>query len=601
MEIWSAKTQLAAQNWNTRLIATYDPVLKQGIPFEWNSSLAPNGIYIGTPLGSTLVTFPPDTNGQDVLQYLRGDNSLEKRNGGQFRNRTTKLGDIVASAPLYVGPPNGLTQTADYFTFAQANPNRPPVIYVGANDGMLHAFDAATGNERFAYVPNGVFNKLVKLVDPYYNQSHQFYVNGSPRAADVKYASDGTWHTVLVGTEAGGGNSVFALDVTDPASLTTEAKVAQAVLWDFTDPDMGLTFSEPEIVSTDAGWMVMVGNGYNSPNQKPVLYGLDPQTGAIMAKVDLCAAVPTACNTTLANGLSSVAVVNTYGQVSTPANVAYAGDLQGNVWRVDISDPSPANWIVSVLYQTRDPGGAIQPITTVPAVTLNPSFPNLLGTMVFVGTGELLGIGDLATTQLQTMYGIYDPPTGASPPVGFSGIPTRANLVGQGLANETVGTVQARTIPSPASVPLPTTSSPGKRGWYVDLSLASGERIITDPEIESGGGVVFTTYQPNANQCTGGGNAWLMVLNFATGGAFALPELDVNGDGALNSSDVGASGNIPVGMSLGSVYASTPTLLPSGGGIGGTNKLTSVSTGNVDSVLDRGRAKQRISWWEVRH
>jgi type IV pilus assembly protein PilY1 len=464
----------------------------------------------------------------------------------------------------------------------------------------------------------------VKLVDPYYNQSHQFFVNGSPRAADVKF-SDLSWHTVLVGTEGAGGSSVFALDVTAPQTLTTEALLAKAVLWEFTDSDMGLTFSEPEIVNTAAGWMVVVGNGYNSPNEKPVLYGINPETGARLAKVDLCAAVPTACNTAVANGLSSVAVVNSYGQVSAPANIAYAGDLQGNVWRVDISDPNPTNWIVSVLYQTRDPSGVVQPITTVPAVTLNANFPKLLGTMVYVGTGALLSLADLSTTQTQTMYGIYDAPTGASPPTAFSGIPTRANLQQQILQQETVpvpvtinptGQEPVRTIYNPVQ-PLPLPPAAGaKRGWYIDLAVRQanppgppigpildiGERIVTDPEIESGGGLVFTTYQPNTNSCIGGGNAWLMVLNFATGATFPQPELDVNGDGKLNNSgDVPGSGNVPVGMSLGAVYASTPTLLPSGGGIGGTNKLTSLSNGSVDSVLDRGRAKQRISWWEVRH
>jgi len=597
--VWSAQTQLDAQAPTARLIATWDPVAKAGTPFSWNPALAPAGISATTALGVALSSFPPDTNGQDVLDYLRGNNAKEQRNGGPFRNRTHKLGDIVSSAPLYVGAPNGMTQTPDYLAFATTNANRTPVVYVGANDGMLHAFDAATGTERFAYVPNGVFNNLVKLANPSYNAQHQYFVDGSPRVADVKFASDGSWHTLLVGTEGAGGNSVFALDVSAPDSLLTEAQVAQAVLWEFSDADMGLTFSEPEIVTTAAGWMVMVGNGYNSLNQKPVLYGIDPQSGALLAKVDLCAAVPAACNSAVANGLSSVAVVNSYGQVSAAANVAYAGDLQGNVWRVDITDPNPANWIVSVMFQATDPSGAPQPITTVPAVTLNPRFPNLLGTMVYVGTGQLLGILDLSTTQIQTMYGIYDPPTGATPPTGFAGIPTRTNLQPQVLANESVNGVSVRTVPTPSTVTLPPTAG-AVRGWYIDLSLTAGERVIADPEIEAGGGVVFTTYQPSSSTCSGGGSAWLMVLNFATGAAFPLPELDVSGDGKLNQGDLPASGNVPVGMLLGPVYASTPTLLPGGGAFGGTNKLTSLSSVGVKSVLDRGQAKQRISWWEVR-
>jgi type IV pilus assembly protein PilY1 len=599
-QIWSAQAQLDAQGWNARLIATWDPVANAGTPFRWNPALAPAGISPTTGLGTALSSFPADTNGQDVLQYIRGSNAQEQHNHGPFRNRTHKLGDIVFSAPLYVGAPNGMTQTADYFAFVTAHANRSPIVYLGANDGMLHAFDAATGTERFAYIPNGVFNNLVKLANPFYNAQHQYFVNGSPRVADVKFASDGSWHTVLAGTEGAGGRTVFALDVSAPDSFVTEAQVAQAVLWEFSDADMGLSFSEPEIVTTAAGWMVMVGNGYNSPNQKPVLYGINPQTGAIMAKVDLCAAVPAACNTAVANGLSSVAVVNSYGQVSAAANVAYAGDLQGNVWRVDLTDPNPANWIVSVMFQTIDPSGVPQPITTVPAVTLNPNFPNLLGTMVYVGTGQLLGIPDLSTTQIQSMYGVYDPPTGATPPIGFAGIPNRANLQQQVLANESVNGISVRTVPTPSAVPLPPTAG-AVRGWNMDLSLTPGERVIADPEIESGGGVVFTTYLPNSSFCSGGGSAWLMVLNFATGAAFPLAELDVNGDAKLDQTDVPASGNNPVGMLLGPVYASTPTLLPGGGAVGGMNKLTSLSSVGVKSVLDRGRAKQRISWWEVRH
>ena len=606
LQLWSAATQIDAQDWNNgRLIATWDPLANNGqgggTPFRWtNGNGATQGIAQNTALGLALQAFVPDPSGKDVVNFLRGDSSQEVRNGGQFRNRTHKLGDIVSSAPLYIGPPQGLAQTSDYFTFAAMNQNRTPVIYVGANDGMLHALNANTGNEMFAYIPHGVYNNLIKLVNPFYNSMHLFFVNGSPRSADVKYASDNSWHTVLVTALGAGGNALFALDVSAPDAIVSggEAALAAAALWEFSDVDMGNSFSEPAIVNTSDGYMVIVGNGYNSANQKPVLYGIEPQHGTMLAKVDLCAKVAGVCNPALANGLSTVTAVNSYGQVSAPANTVYAGDLQGNVWRVDISSNNPANWVVSVIYQTRDALNNIQPITTAPAVTLNPQFPQLLGTMVNVGTGQFLGVADLSTTGLQSMYGIFDPPTNSAPPLGFTGIPTRTNLVQQALANDvTAGGVQVRVVASALPVTLPQPN----RGWFVDLSLAVGERIITDPEIESGGGVVFTTYQPNTSQCVGGGSAWLMVLNYATGGAFPLPELDTNNDGKLDSSDVGASGANPVGMSLGPVYASAVTFLPSGAGTGGTMKLTSVSSNNVDSVLDRGRAKQRISWWEIRH
>ncbi|HEY6484012.1 MAG TPA: PilC/PilY family type IV pilus protein [Steroidobacteraceae bacterium] len=596
--LWRAQAQLDGQAWDAgRIIATWDPVARAGTPFRWTPALAPAGISATTVLGTALQTFPPDTNGQDVLHFLRGSSAQEVRNGGQFRNRTHKLGDIVGSAPVYVGKPTGFTQTAAYFTFSTLHAARSPMVYIGANDGMLHGFDATTGAERFAFIPNGVFNNLVSLANPYYNENHQFYVNGSPVVADVQFSSDGTWHTVLVANEGAGGKTLFAMDVTDPDSINTEPVLSSRILWEFSDVDMGLSFSEPAFANTINGWMVLFGNGYNSANQKPVLYMVNPQTGATQAKVDLCAAVAGVCNAALANGLSSVTAINSFGQVSAFADTVYAGDLQGNVWRVDISNPNPALWVVKVIYQARDAGGAIQPITTVPAVTLNPQYPALLGTMIMVGTGQLLGYPDLTTTGVQTLYGIYDAPTGAAPPVGFAGIPNRTNLVQQTLVAAVVSGVNVRIEPTVNPVALP-----GQRGWYLDFNLASGERIVTDPKIESGGGVVLTTYQPNTSSCTGGGNAWLMVLNYATGGSFPLPELDVNGDGKLDNNDMSGNNN-PVGMSLGAVYASSATIAASSSCTTAAcnHKMAAVSSVKIASVADRGSGKQRTAWWEVRH
>ena len=235
-----------------------------------------------------------------MLQYLRGDKSLE-RPTGQFRDRSHILGDIVDSNPAYIGPSNEGIQSASYVSFAASTANRTPVLYIGANDGMLHAFDVSPplpapgsptmGTELFAYIPRGVYANLINLVNPYYNAQHRFFVNGSPQAGDVQFSSDSTWHSLLVGTEAAGGNSVYALDVTNPALINSEPALANAVLWDFTDVYMGLGFSMPVIANTSYGWLVLVGNGYNSPNQKPILYALDPQYGTIVTKVDLCAAV----------------------------------------------------------------------------------------------------------------------------------------------------------------------------------------------------------------------------------------------------------------------------------------------------------------------
>jgi type IV pilus assembly protein PilY1 len=614
--VWSAQTQLDLQG--SRLIDTWDPVSGLSAPFEWTSGTPTHGIASSTVLGQDLETFTADTSGSDVLQYLRGSRAQEVRNGGKFRNRSHLLGDIVDSNPAYIGPSNETIQSASYISYAASTLTRPPVIYIGADDGMLHAFDVVTGNERFAYIPRGVYGNLIKLVSPYYNAQHQFFVNGSPQSADVQF-SDASWHTVLVGTEAQGGNSVFALDVTNPAGVTSESTLANTVLWDFIDTDMGLGFSNPAVASTTSGWQVFVGNGYNSTNQKPFLYALNPQTGVIDAKVDLCGAVPTACNLSASNGLSSVIAVNSGGQSAGGANLVYAGDLQGNLWRVDVSNAIPANWVVSVLFQARDALGNPQPITTKPVASLNPKYPQVLGTMVMFGTGQFLGVPDLSNENTQSIYGIYDPPGGYT----MSTIPKRApsgSVVQETLQTAYIGTQQVRIITGTAA------NIPTNEGWYIDLNVpsGSGERVVNDPRLESGGELILTTYTPIApstTSCNASGSSYLMVLNYATGGSFTTPQFDANGSHTINSSDtvtVTINGVItqvdPVGMSLGNVYASAPTIrsgsFTSGSGIALITESTFIPPGStsgpvpappiIQPIILKGASKQRTAWWEIR-
>ena len=603
--LWAAATQLDLQDpMIGRMIATYDPVVNHGIPFEWDTSTtATSGIANTTALGTALTTFAADTNGQDVLQYLRGVKTLEKQNGGQFRNRTHALGDIIFSNPTYVGAPSANNLTSSYLTFAAAHASRPPVLYVGADDGMLHAFDAATGNERFAYIPRGVYANTINLVSPFYNARHQFFVDGSPQVADVQF-SDLTWHSVLFGNEGAGGRSIFALDVTDPAAITTETALANNVLWDFTHIDMGLGFSNPVLANTNAGTLLFVGNGYNSTNEKPFLYALNPQTGVTFFKVDLCAAVPTACNLSVANGLSTPIVVNTSGQSTAAANMVYAGDLQGNLWRIDISNATPTSWTASVILQAKDSSGNRQPITAAPMATLNPRYPQLAGTMVFVGTGQLLGIPDLSNTGVQSIYGVYDPPAGYAAPL------LRSDLVQQTLSAATIttptGTINVATVTSN------TVSIPASKGWFIDLTLNSGERVI-NPLLLKSGTIVATSTQPAPNSCTQGGLSFLYFINFATGSAFPSPQFDVNGDHKLDNSDTvaGPSGShiVPLGVSLGTGFyagatlentasgTSTPTNTPAG-----TLVYNCPASGSGVCIprYMKGAVSHRVSWWEVR-
>jgi len=378
-------------------------------------------------------------------------------------------------------------------------------------------------------------------------------VGGSPISADVQF-TDLSWHTLLLGTEGAGGNDVFALDVTDPSTLTTESAVAAAALWDFTDGDMGNTFGSPYAVNTVLGNVVIVANGYNSPQGKPFLYALNSQTGAVLAKIDLCAAVATACNLTIVNGLSSLNAVNSGGQAGGAANLVYAGDLQGNLWRVNISNANPSLWSVSVLAQARDSSGNPQPITSVTEATLNPRYPQLAGTMVFFATGELLGTPDLSTTQLQTIYGIYDNLTAPGAPITRSG----GALVQQVLTAALIGTTQVSTVTGNA------VSLPASKGWYLDLSLNSGERVAFDPRLRNGA-LIIGSYQPPGSACGGNDSSYLYVINYATGGSIPSPQFDANGDNKVDQSDMVTIANTtkvaPVSERLGNGYYSDSTFI----------------------------------------
>ncbi|HEY2463521.1 MAG TPA: PilC/PilY family type IV pilus protein [Steroidobacteraceae bacterium] len=596
---WSAQTQLDSEA--TRSIATWDPVAGHGIPFEWTPGTPGTGIAGSTALGTALQSYAPDSNGSDVVQYLRGVTSQEQRNGGTFRNRSHILGDIVDSNPAYIGPSAENLQSPSYRLFETATAHRTPVLYIGGNDGMLHAFDTTTGDEKFAYMPRGSYSNLVNLVSPFYNAQHKFFVNGSPQAADVQF-SDLTWHSLLVGAEAQGGKSVFALDITDPTSMMAEPTLANKILWDIVDTDLGLGFSSPAIANTNSGWQVFVGNGYNSTNQKPFLYAIDPQHGTINAKIDLCAAVPTACDLTASNGLSGVVAVNTSGAITATANMLYAGDLQGNLWRVDISNSNPSLWAATVMFQARDgvlPVGNKQPITTKPVITLNPRFPQVLGTLVMFGTGQYLGVPDIANSKVQSVYGVYDPPAGYASPLN------RSSLLPQTLANAMLGGLPVRTTSGTAP------SYPANKGWYMDLSLASGERVINTPALFSGGELIFTTFQPvvpAAGVCSTLGNSWLMVLNYASGESFTTPQFDANGDGHIGSGDMVTVGGVTMGVAgvgLGSVYASGVTNL--NGSVDGGSGLaivtvTSLPNGGTSYVdpAAGGPPKARKAWWEIR-
>lgn len=580
---WSAKPLLDAKvsglGWQTnRVISTYNPVSKVGVPFQW--------LNLSASQQSALQ--PSDLLGLLRLQYIRGNTLLEKRFGGVFRNRSHVLGDIMDSQVAHVGPPRGAYQSASYQTFATNQKNRQTMLYVGANDGMLHAFNANTGVEAFAFIPNAVFSNLDDFTLPTYNQSHLFFVNGSPTEADVQF-SDNSWHTILVGGENGGGKSIYALDITNPGSLTNESALSQAVLWEFTDTDLGLTYSQPQAAQTNSTsnpFVVFFGNGYNSTNNKSVFYAVNAQTGAIVREIDLCAAVPTACNATLPQGLSSVAIGEKDGLQGAPISTVYAGDLQGNLWAIDVSNVDPLQWAPRLLFQARDSLGNIQAITTPPVVTLNPNYPRKQGIFVMFGTGRLLTSNDLVDSQKQTIYGVWDKPLNVS-------TYTRSNLQSQTL-NQVSAAVAGSTAPI-LTATSNTVNWNTKVGWFADLPVA-GQRTVTVPDLLNGT-FITTINTPPLAACGGTFSSMLLELNFLTGGANIRPFIDINGDGNFNTGDK-YDGGYAVGIGLGSTYSNAPTLI-------GPNKdnnmvlLITKSDGSQATILNPNTWPRKIGWWEI--
>lgn len=561
-----------------RFIVTWNPTTNTGVPFAWANISATQQAALQ----------PSDLLGQQRLQYLRGDTALELRNGGNFRNRSHILGDIIDSQVLYVGPPSGPYISPSYLSFAQAQANRTPMVYVGANDGMLHAFNAVNGQEVFAFIPNGVFNNLVYLPSSLYNLSHRFYVDGSPQSADVQFA-DSTWHTVLVGGESGGGNSIFGLDITNPVNFVDETNLAQRILWEFTDGDMGLSYSQPQIAqigennTTPATFAVFFGNGYNNPNNTSVLYAVNPQTGTLISKINLCTAAPSACSNLLPQGLSSVAVANQNGFQGAPITNVYAGDLQGNMWSVNVSDPNPTNWTVRLLFQAKDSSGTVQPITTPPVVTLNPNYPRIPGLFVMFGTGQLLETSDLLNTQTQTIYGVLDKPLSSS-------TYTRNNL-----QQQTLNLVSTST--SGLSVPVVTASSTtvnwnNQFGWYDDL-IVSGQRTVTNPTIFNG--AFISTLNTPPQTCSTNFSSMLLELNFKTGGSFPNPQ--ITGVSASGNPDNQYYYSGVVGIQLANTFANAATVVSNQSNY--VVLLITQANGSQSTILNPNSTRRKTGWWQL--
>lgn len=454
---------------------------------------------------------------KNMIAYLRGDASKE---GNPYRTRPGRLGDIINSAPQFVGPPSERYGDAAYSTFRNAKKNRAGMVYVGANDGMLHAFDAESGIEKLAYIPSmliGRLNQLAKDTD-----THQYYVDGTPTVADAKIGT--AWKTLLVGGLNAGGQGIYALDVSDPANFSA-ANAASIVQWEFTDdgsesggkrfgdPDLGYTFSRPVIAQLRGGhWVAIFGNGYNntvadgkaSTTGNAVLYVVNLADGSLRHKLDTgtgYAADPSGGKRP--NGLASPAVVDSDGDGFVDA--VYAGDLFGNLWKFDFSTATPSLGLSGQpLFSA--PCTALhndcQAITSKPSVSRHPQRDGLL---VHFGTGKNLERNDRNRGGQQSFYTIWD---------------KGATVARSQLLQQTITGAGTHGFDVTMTDNTPDWST--QRGWYVNLIVGSDhghERQISDSRLQYG--ILWftsTLYYPTATDpCVPSGRSRQFAVDPATG------------------------------------------------------------------------------------
>lgn len=444
-----------------------------------------------------------DAEAQKRLNWLRGDRVNE--GAGGLRTRTKLLGDIVNSSPAFAGPrdmrynllPAALGGTS-YSTFLAEKRAESfvPRLFVGANDGMLHAFNANTLQLLYSYMPRLAFAKnvgqnakLANLTRPNYGRAdnpHQYIVDGPVTVGDAFI--NNSWRTIVVGTQGAGGRGVFALDVTDP---NQPPKVIFEFKYDPNgDPalgnysELGYVMGRPLIVPMKNNrWSVVFGNGSDANGSHLFVVDLEEPYNRDHTQV---------ISTGAGVGLSAPEILtNGIGQ----AEWAYAGDLSGNLWRFDLTNANAGSWHMSYkLFQALDANGNEQAISAAPTLGRNKQKPGAV--MVYVGTGKYFDIADneAATNPRHSFYALVD-----------MGVPI-TETGRSSLHRKTIETGAGRSIGNN------TVDWATVKGWYLDFNVTNGERVTLKALLVFDR-LVIATLIPSAIPCEFGGSSWLMQMS----------------------------------------------------------------------------------------
>lgn len=545
---------------------------------NFNSSFLLNNLSQAASFDSTQVA---NLTEQKLLDYILGDKTYEDSAGLKanklFRTRVAILGDVVNAKPAYLGKSNFNYSDSGYQAFKDSTVTRAPTVFVGANDGMLHAFDANTLKERWAFVPTVVIPNLWKLADSNYDAKHAYYVNGDFKlydiciAANCANASASDWRTILVGGLDGGGRGYYALDVTNPN--------APKLMWEI-DPsksgfqNLGYTFSEPIVTkrSGDKKWVVVFASGYNNipdndafysrinepkttlfkPNLTPqfnsgngqgYLYIVDAKSGSLIGSP-----IATGIGSTSApSGLAKISAYIANAKVNNEATYVYGGDLEGNLWRFNIDSAASSR---VRLAQVKDKNGLVQPITTRPELGKVKT-----SKLVFVGTGKFLEPSDIDYSLFtpQSLYAIRDTANDTDMGIVMSNPRTINGFIRQ--------TIVPSSDPSKTDIRVSGTSSAvdltRDRGWYIDFPDI-GERQDIAAQLVLGT-LIVPTRVPTGTACQPAGYGWTNFIDYRTGSTVQIPgavisqrtstpiegfTVTFNKDGTPNFSGVGSDGEI---------------------------------------------------------
>lgn len=562
---WSAQSKLDNMTWSARRIRIAPSSRSSGDPLRTfayaNLSGAEQAYFSPSTLSQYAALFvsnPAEITASNLVDYLRGNKGLEQdgdvSHAQIWRKRTHVMGDIVNTQPVYMKAPSAAYEDTGYSAFKTDKTTRKPVVFVSAQDGMLHAFNAHTdsvtvdgtavhpGEEMWAFVPTQTMQAMKVLADV--NYSHRYFIDGLITTGDVA-DSGGNWRTILVGGMGGGGTAYYALDVTDPT--------APKYLWEFSTANLGYTFSNASISKLPNGeWAVMFTSGYNNTanggDGVGYLYALDPVTGTVKSGYPLSTGSGSGGSP---SNLGKLSIWADNPATNNMAQYVYAGDLNGDLWRFDLDHNGTGHTSTQVFKLAHlEAGGTPQPITTRPELSKLEDGTRVL----YVGTGKYLEVLDLTSTDVHAVYAIKDTlgaanlggaaqetwsPTTDTTLIDVAGTPTTVSMflprrlistkTPSGAAITTVingETREGRMICPGAAATVTDAGVCADTdtrsmdwtvygGWYATFP-ESGERMNVDPKLVRGS-LVFATNIPGASTCTVGGDAYFTVLDFLTG------------------------------------------------------------------------------------